>query len=255
MANAGAAIDPVFWPHHSNVDRFWDRWARLNPDGTPDVKEWLAAELPGLCNGKGESLKLTVADTLGGKLGYKYDDTDGPAEMKPSSKWRVRAVEGMTPDKDAWATGVGMNVAKLSVPNDGARKAFADAVDPKAKHVRVRVQLGGFKSGIDPRLALEVYLFRQNADIEKLSPESPGYITTVFVAMFDDHDGPEHLPTVLALDATRALRRLYPKGYPERGPDFSVACIPAAIGEKKWEGKLSDVIPGRTRIDILYRDE
>ena len=40
MATAISPADPMFWLHHSNVDRIWARWQVLNPKEKPviDVK-------------------------------------------------------------------------------------------------------------------------------------------------------------------------------------------------------------------------
>ncbi|MBP6823856.1 MAG: tyrosinase family protein [Acidobacteria bacterium] len=56
------AFDPIFWGHHSNVDRLWAEWQQLHPNTNPDN---LSAILP--------PWTMTVADTLNtSKLGYEY---------------------------------------------------------------------------------------------------------------------------------------------------------------------------------------
>jgi tyrosinase len=59
---AFTAFDPIFWSHHSNVDRLWGQWQSLHPNATPDDP---TAPLP--------PFNLTVADTYSPrKLGYEY---------------------------------------------------------------------------------------------------------------------------------------------------------------------------------------
>jgi len=63
MVNAGVtAFDPIFWGHHSNVDRLWAQWSSLHPGGGPDN---LSSVLP--------PFPLGVQDTLDiANFGYEY---------------------------------------------------------------------------------------------------------------------------------------------------------------------------------------
>lgn len=59
-----AAYDPIFWTHHSMVDRIWYLWQLRHPDSSvPSIL--LNMALP--------PFPMTVADTLDVKaLGYDY---------------------------------------------------------------------------------------------------------------------------------------------------------------------------------------
>ncbi len=35
MAGAGSPTDPVFWLHHSNIDRIWSKWQKKHPAAKP----------------------------------------------------------------------------------------------------------------------------------------------------------------------------------------------------------------------------
>ncbi|MBV8369350.1 MAG: tyrosinase family protein [Candidatus Eremiobacteraeota bacterium] len=59
---AFTAFDPIFWFHHSNVDRLWAQWQALHPSAHPDDP---TAVLP--------PWNFTVQDTYSTrKLGYEY---------------------------------------------------------------------------------------------------------------------------------------------------------------------------------------
>ena len=79
---ATAAFDPVFWVHHSNVDRLWEIWLRTHKEVTKDT-DWLDFPLGNFFDPNGTPVKKKVRDLLYiSKLGYTYPNLPEEAEIK-----------------------------------------------------------------------------------------------------------------------------------------------------------------------------
>ena len=73
-----AALDPIFWLHHCNLDRLWERWLRAAAGGHPPGRNptdsaWLNRKFE-LINRNGNRVKLAVKAVLDieGQLNYTY---------------------------------------------------------------------------------------------------------------------------------------------------------------------------------------
>ena len=76
MGNANfAALDPIFWLHHGNIDRLWQKW--LNQGGgraNPTQSQWLTTNFV-FHDENGTQVQLSgqqVVD-IAGQLGYRYE--------------------------------------------------------------------------------------------------------------------------------------------------------------------------------------
>lgn len=88
-----AALDPIFWLHHSNIDRLWEVWRRANAD--PDDSGWLEgpADRPfALPTPEGDEWAFTAQDMLDTTaLDYVYDSL--PAQEDAGAREVSRAEE------------------------------------------------------------------------------------------------------------------------------------------------------------------
>jgi len=97
-----AGLDPIFWLHHSNIDRLWEVWNKSSPSHTdPTDSRWMKGPaslgqrafvmpMPG-----GRSWTYTPADTTSlAALGYTYDDLSAPSLPQVASR-RQRLGLGM----------------------------------------------------------------------------------------------------------------------------------------------------------------
>jgi tyrosinase len=85
-----AALDPIFWLHHANIDRLWSVWLRdAQPHENPDETTWLdgPADRRFVMPGSGGEWTFTardVLDTTATPLEYRYED-----EMPPVIERRI----------------------------------------------------------------------------------------------------------------------------------------------------------------------
>lgn len=82
-----AALDPIFWLHHANIDRLWEVWRRRYPDlANVTDKQWLSDEKFKLHRKGGQLWEFTPAEMLDTTTvldGYTYDDV-GAAVAAPA---------------------------------------------------------------------------------------------------------------------------------------------------------------------------
>jgi tyrosinase len=97
-----AALDPVFWIHHANIDRLWEVWrARDNGNKNPTANGWLngpADRAFAMFDGAGHDVLCTpgaILDTK--KLGYEYDDISDPLGGAERRAGRLAAFQSFSP--------------------------------------------------------------------------------------------------------------------------------------------------------------
>lgn len=80
-----AALDPIFWLHHANIDRLWVVWLGMGKGrSNPDDPAWLTGPVPRrfvMPDVQGRFYEYSakdVLDTTAPPLNYKYDDVSAP---------------------------------------------------------------------------------------------------------------------------------------------------------------------------------
>ena len=89
-----AALDPIFWLHHANIDRMWEVWLRADPthhDPRAADQAWLRTRFSFPApNKKTVSWKVSeVLETTA--LGYAYEKVTAPKDVQPASGAGKRA--------------------------------------------------------------------------------------------------------------------------------------------------------------------
>ncbi|WP_448953832.1 tyrosinase family protein [Labrys neptuniae] len=104
-----AALDPIFWLHHCNIDRLWEIWRRRwTAAADPTDPQWRSQTHFKMRDGKGTAFQFTAGqmlDTTKILHGYIYDDVQAVVPQQPV------ALEAVIQEVEAMATLVGVSKA------------------------------------------------------------------------------------------------------------------------------------------------
>jgi hypothetical protein len=153
-----AALDPIFWLHHGNIDRLWNRWLGLGRVNPPD-SSWRNTTFD-FYDETGTKVTMTVDDVLdsASQLGYVYDDLPS-LEMAPAPS--EEAPEPGAPPELVAATEEPLTLAgrtesvRIAVP-DNTQEAVNEAAAPGPKRVLLGVE--DIKADVNPGVVYGVYL-------------------------------------------------------------------------------------------------
>jgi tyrosinase-like protein len=167
-----AALDPIFWLHHANIDRLWHVWRETPGHEDPAETEWANQSFE-LFDAAGESVPMTceeAADTEA--LGYEYGPEAPPPILQFEPSTAVAAVfpggAGVTSPQLIGATAepitlVGEQV-DLEIPID------AEAAGELTPGQRVYLNTEDIEGEGDPGTAYSLYLdLPPEADPETLA--------------------------------------------------------------------------------------
>lgn len=132
-----AALDPIFYLHHANIDRLWEVWIARDPSHTnPTAARWLKGPIGRgfimpMPDGSGWS--FSAEDVLEPELDYRYSDTSDPLGGQPILAARFEKLNVAPPPS-------------ASMPDDTPPEAEliganADRVPLRGTSTQTRVQL------------------------------------------------------------------------------------------------------------------
>jgi hypothetical protein len=184
-----AALDPIFWLHHANIDRLWTNWLAMGGTrANPADAAWLNARFS-FVEVNGSTVQMTAADVLdsAAQLHYVYDDRPRVTVPRPIVVPVAPHAELIGATEDVVAVAERVTVP-LVVP-DSNRTLFADMAN-RSEGLFLSVE--NIEADHNPGLVFDVLLNQpEGADPE---PHRVGSFTLFGVERMNEldhtHDGP-----------------------------------------------------------------
>lgn len=242
-----AARDPLFWVHHSNIDRMWASWNN-NGGINPTTETWASHSFV-FADVDGVRVKRTLGSVFDmSTLGYGYDAyipapvTTAAATLATSSTTTTGKSQKIA--KATTGANLGANPVSVALVRfEGAPQANVLGLDPAHPERRAYVVLRDLHTWIQPEVLFHVYLRPGNGAMALGRDNYVGNIN-FFDAEFHDHGNGAMAEALgenfYSFDVTPLLRRmaragihsstslvltLVPGGRPTRGANPLVATI------------------------------
>jgi tyrosinase len=119
-----AALDPIFWLHHANIDRLWEVWRGMPGRSNTTEAAWLTGVTFHFHDENAAELDETVQEVLETEeqLHYRYEDISAPVEM--SAIVGLEAAVGLTPEPENPPELVGASDSAVALRGDTASITF-----------------------------------------------------------------------------------------------------------------------------------
>jgi tyrosinase len=195
-----AALDPIFWLHHSNIDRMWEVWLHADPQHTnpPAHGDWSDGppangrpfRFPGTDGAWHNTQVHAIASAA--DLHYQYDDIVTPLPFGAVAAPRAATPEGRCmpygPAREfaasAGAVQLGADFTEVTVRLDTQSKPAAAAATtpggPVAPSPRVLLSLDGIRSVAGTRVMSDGVLI----DVAVVHPVSGEELDVGTISMF-----------------------------------------------------------------------
>ncbi len=213
-----AARDPVFWLHHANIDRLWNRWLELgNGRANPvDNTAWADTEFS-FFDETGAQVVLTgkeVVDTAA-QLDYRYDDdpvvepepTEPPCPCPDPEPVNESASPPRTLMESAEGFTLGAEPAtvKLQGLEESSGNLLNNVLTGEGPWRALVLRIEGIDYDVQPGVYYEVYV--NLPDNESASHRGGYYVGNLSFFAIKPHHG-EFEGGIQTFDITRAARRL-----------------------------------------------
>lgn len=206
-----AALDPIFWLHHANIDRLWEVWLRDTTHKNPVGNDWLTSVPFEFHDLNGQVVSMTpsqVIDTRAAPLLYEYDDTPALPAVAAGVKMAVKKAMAAKPQM-VGATAESFNVEDTTHAEFTVRAPPALAAGARRKARRYFLNIENL-TATDRAGAYDVYLNVPKGDDPKNHDELFVGRMPLFGLVEASRDEGEHAGSGLhyVLDITDFVTRL-----------------------------------------------
>lgn len=229
MSNAStAALDPIFWMHHCNIDRVWTRWIALGRANLSDAA--FLDRVHRFWDEDGNAVEMTtreVMDTVT-RLDYRYDDATAP---EAGIVVLTQAETGV--EAGAQATLLAASAAPVTLTREGVTAEAQPLVEaggaellatttPAQLNQPVILRLDDIRFTTAPHTIFEVYL---NAPEGTAQGQDPDYFAGLFAPFAPPREGEVYGES---FDVSGLINRQIEAGIYEGGP-VAVEIVPAVL--------------------------
>lgn len=176
-----AARDPIFFAHHSNVDRLWSVWKTLG-GRRKDLQnpEWLNASFI-FYNEKAQPVRVHVRDCLDSKsLGYIYQPVDLPwlqTRPTPRRAQKTTVAFGIAPALAAGPSSSRVKPANIKFPITVKSPVSVEVKRPKKSRSKKEKEeeeevLVIYGIGFDPNNGIKFDVFINDEDDKEIKPDN-----------------------------------------------------------------------------------
>lgn len=213
-----AALDPVFWLHHCNIDRLWEAWRkRTAPPRDPGAAQWLTGVAFRLVREGGASFNFTsgmARNTLTLLHGYRYDSVSPalPLAVSAAAGSKGAVKEAVMPEQQTVSELMGASAAPVKLGADRAEavirrgpaaKGLSTAAPPEHRRHYLCLE------GVTAKRASRDYKVFLDLPADERLPLEVGILATFGIANASDPSGPHGGSGLTqAYDVTDAVEEL-----------------------------------------------
>jgi hypothetical protein len=205
-----AALDPIFWLHHANIDRLWETWT-LENDANPTTLSWSQRGFR-LRDDNGQLITMRVGDvTDATTLEYTYDSLPLVASaperrgtVPPRSRPKTVAASTKTMRVAREGASMALKVGPMPAPGAGASRG---------RGRRFHLKLSDIEGRANPGVVYGVYVHRPNGPGATPATEHRVGLVSFFGIEHSTSEGSDNpQPLTYTFDITDVISQLSAHG-------------------------------------------